>query len=134
MSAENELEAKEWTNYHTFLIIYASIRTFFGLFSIVFTTLAIPSMQLSFDWVDDEVLIIFGFAGFGALFAIFPRQLADRYGRKPLVLTFALISTTAVVISNFFPETLGFILFRILSGLFGINLATSYAQNINDFG
>ncbi len=117
------MEAKEWTRYHTFLTIYASILTFSSLFSITFTSLITDNIEESFDWAETDILFIFGIIGIGALFAIIPRYLADRYGRKPFILIFAIISTGAVVASNFSPETVTFMAFRIVAGVFGVNLA-----------
>ncbi|MFX1293226.1 MAG: MFS transporter [Promethearchaeota archaeon] len=123
-SLDVELEAKEWTRYHTFLTIYMAIITFFTLFSIVFTSLISENMEESFGWVEGEVLFIFGIIGIGAVFTIIPRYLADRYGRKPFILIFTIINSALIIISNFSYETTIFILFRIIAGIFQINLAT----------
>ncbi|MHA1131276.1 MAG: MFS transporter [Candidatus Helarchaeota archaeon] len=121
-----ELEAKEWTRYHTFLIIYTSIITFFGLFSIVYTSLINYNIGLSFGWdaARGEILFYFAIIGIGPLFAIFPRFLADRFGRKPMILVFSIISTSAVIGSNLSFDTSLFIILRIISGIFGINIST----------
>ncbi len=105
-------------------MFYASVLTFFSLFSIVFSTLISENIEVSFGWAEGQILVIFGIIGIGALFAIVPRYLADRYGRKPFVLLFAMISTSALIGSNFSFNTPIFILLRIVAGIFGINLAT----------
>jgi MFS family permease len=107
-------------------VIYTSIITFFTLFSIVYTSLVNYNIGISFGWdlVGGEVLFYFGIIGIGPLFSIIPRFLADRYGRKPMVLVFTLISTGTIIGSNLSFNTPIFIILRIFSGMFGINLAT----------
>ncbi|NVM27770.1 MAG: MFS transporter [Candidatus Helarchaeota archaeon] len=120
---EIELEAKDWTGYHTFLTIYLAIVTFFGLFGVVYTGLIIPKIMSSFDWDDSAMLTIFAITGAAGLFTVIPRFLADRYGRKPCLLIFTLISFSLVIGSNLAEDALPFVLLRFSAGFFGINLS-----------
>lgn len=119
----NELEATQWTNYHSFLVVYTSIITFFTLFSITFIALVTTNIEESFGWMGGEILIYFGIMGTGTLFAIVPRFLADRFGRKPFILLFNVVASLAIIAANFSYNTPVFVGLRIVAGIFGVNLS-----------
>ncbi len=116
------LEAKYWSRYHTYLVIFLSVNVFFGLFSLVFSGLILNRMALSFSWTSDEILLIFSIIGIGGLFTIMPRFLTDKYGRKPLILITNVIFYMATIVSAFVTTTLLFIIFQIIVSIFGIDL------------
>lgn len=116
------LEAKEWTNYHTYLVIFLSVNCFFGLFALIFSGLILNRMAISFSWSANDIFLIFSIIGLGGLFTIFPRVLADKYGRKPSMLLINVVFYAATFVSAFVHTTLFFIIFQLIVSIFGIDL------------
>ena len=119
---EVDLEAKKWTRYHVYLVVFMSVVTFFSLFSIVYTGLILDKLTISFDWKESEILIIFSIISISGLFTLFPRWLADHYGRKLMMLIFNILFFSAIIGSCLAPEMMSFIILRFVAGIFGINV------------
>jgi putative MFS transporter len=116
------LEASNWTGYHTYLMIFFSCIVFFGIFMLSFSGLVLNRMAISFSWSSNEVLLIFGIIGISGLFIIIPRYLTDLYGRKPLILIVNVIYFFSIIGYSLAPNTIIFIIFQIIAGIVGVDL------------
>ena len=116
------IEATKWLPYHTYLIVFLALGSFFNVFTLVFSGLILNAIAFSFSWNSNDILIIFSIISIGGLFTIIPNYLTDRYGRKPLVLLINLLFYISIIGSAFAPNTLLFITFQIMASIFGIDL------------
>jgi MFS transporter, SP family, arabinose:H+ symporter len=116
------IEATEWLPYHTYLIVFLALGSFFNVFTLVFSGLILNAIAFSFSWNSNDILIVFSIISIGSIFTIIPNYLTDRYGRKPLVLLINILFYASIIGSAFAPNTLLFVTFQILASIFGIDL------------
>ena len=116
------VEATEWLPYHTYLLVFLALGSFFNVFALVFSGLILNAIAFSFAWNSNDILIVFSIISIGSIFTIIPNYLTDRYGRKPLVLLINLLFYASIIGSAFAPNTLLFVTFQILASIFGIDL------------
>lgn len=115
-----ELEYKEWTSYHTFLVIFLSVYNFINLFTIVYTGLILPQIASSFNITTPALAAIFSIIGIGAVISVIIRALPDKIGRKPSILIITIAYTTSSCLAAISFELYLFIFFQFLNGIFNV--------------
>jgi SP family arabinose:H+ symporter-like MFS transporter len=116
------VEATAWLPYHTYLVVFLTLGSFFNAFILIFSGLILTQVVSSFSQNFNDILIIFSIISIGGVFTIIPNYLTDRYGRKPLVVLINLLFYSSIIGSAFAPSSLLFIFFQIIAAIFGIDL------------
>lgn len=118
----NDLEQKEWTSYHTFLIIFLSVFNFGYYFIIVYTGLILPEIASTFHLTTPSLAGIFSIIGLGTILSFFTRTIPDRIGRKPSLLIITAIFVLNICLSAISIDLIMYIIFQFISGIFSINI------------
>ncbi|MFX0137799.1 MAG: MFS transporter [Candidatus Hodarchaeota archaeon] len=121
--SEIDLEQEEWTNYHTFLVVFLSVYNFISLFSIVYTGLILPAIAATFDITTPAIAGIFSIIGIGVIFSVFVRRIPDKIGRKPSILIISLIYVVNLCLAALAPDLILYIIFRLITGIFAVNIS-----------
>lgn len=87
-------------------------------YDVALLSLALPQIQAGLGIADDEAGRLLGFVGLGAVPALFLALLADRYGRRRLLLATILGFTLCTVLSAFARTPLEFALLQLLARAF----------------
>ncbi len=119
----NELEQKEWTSYHNFLVVFLSVNNFINLFTIVYTGLILPAIASTFNITTPSLAGIFSIIGIGVIFSIFIRQIPDKIGRRPSVLFIIIAYAICSCLAAVSEDLVFYIAFRFLTGLFNVNIS-----------
>ncbi|MBD3227444.1 MAG: MFS transporter [Candidatus Lokiarchaeota archaeon] len=117
-----ELEAKNWTRYHSFLVGVLSINRFFNLFMIVFTGLSITQIADAIGVEPTGMIFLFTFLNVGSVFTLFFRYIADKIGRKPTFIFMHIGLMASYGISALSTNIYFFILARFAAGFFTTNV------------
>ncbi len=118
----DDVEAREWTSYHTYIIAFMSVVNFFTLFNIVNTGFILNNIAESFGISVTLLPIFTSIMALGIFPVIFVQQLADIYGRKK---TLFVITNISFIIGYFYilsPNIEIFSIFGFISTCFGISL------------
>ncbi len=118
----NEVEAKEWIGYHTYLVIFLSIVNFFTLFGVVYGSLTMNNVAKSFGISVTIIPLITSIMGISMIFSILFQNQADRFGRKKIMFIFYML----VHINGFFlvlsPNIIIYTILGFIGSMFGVNL------------
>ncbi|NVM00870.1 MAG: MFS transporter [Candidatus Helarchaeota archaeon] len=118
-----EIEAKEWTRYHTYLVSFFSIMNFFGLFNIVFGGFVLNEVAQSFGVSVTIIPIISSIAGIGLFFSIITRTLPDHFGRKRVLFILSLLAYTNLIIHVLAPNIIIYTIIGFTGSILGTNTA-----------
>jgi MFS family permease len=82
----NPVLEERLTPYHWSLLFFVSISTLFEGYDAVITGMALPALGKDFSAGPKELGFAMSLISLGTIAAFIPVQLADRYGRRPLLL------------------------------------------------
>ena len=99
MAAIAPAGAEEWRPYHRRLLLLVSLATLFEGFDTLLISLALPYLGAEFGVASDATGTAVGTISIGTVLAFVPVRLADRYGRRPVLLLAIAGYTLATVAS-----------------------------------
>ena len=99
MAAIAPAGAEEWSPYHRRLLLLVSLATLFEGFDTLLISLALPYLGAEFGVGSEATGRAVGTISIGTVLAFVPVRLADRYGRRPLLLLAIAGYTLATVAS-----------------------------------
>ena len=117
-SPELVLEPDGLTPYLRRLFLLVSVATLFEGFDTLLTSLALPYLAKEFEADSEAMGRAVGLIGVGTVLAFAPVRLADRFGRRPMLLT-AVVGYTAFSVASAFSQRLShFITLQLLARMF----------------
>ncbi|MFX0133210.1 MAG: MFS transporter [Candidatus Hodarchaeota archaeon] len=118
----NEVEAKEWIGYHTYLVIFLSIVNFFTIFSVVYGGLTMNNVAKSFGISVTIIPLITSIMGIGMVFSIIFQNQADRFGRKKVMFVFYMLIHINGIFYILSPNIIIYTILGFIGSTFGVNL------------
>lgn len=113
-----ELEVEQLTPYLRQLLLFICVASFFEAYDVIIINLALPYLGEEFQ-VDSQAL---GFAvsaiSVGTIAAFLPVRLADRYGRRPVLLTVISGYTLFTVATIFCTNIYNFVVLQFVARMF----------------
>jgi putative MFS transporter len=113
-----EIEKEQLTPYVRSLLIFICVASFFEAYDVIIINLTLPYLGKEF-LVDSQTL---GFAvsiiSIGTIAAFLPVRLADRYGRRPVLLTVVAGYTLFTVATAFSTDIYSFVALQFIARMF----------------
>lgn len=110
--------AEEFTPYHRRLLLLVSLATLFEGFDTLLISLALPYLGREFGVDSDATGAAVGTISLGTVLAFVPVRLADRYGRRPLLLASIAGYTLATVASAAARSLESFVVLQLVARMF----------------
>jgi len=134
LSVKNFLEASKFNRFHITLLLWGLFTISFEGYDLVVFGSVVPSLTKEWGLSPIQAGLMSSYGLFGMMFgSIILSLLADRFGRKPLIIISIIFFSVATVISGFATNATLFSWCRFLAGIgFGgalpsvISLLTEY--------
>jgi len=107
-----------FTSYHRRLLLLVSVATLFEGFDTLLISLALPYLGVEFGVDSDATGAAVGTISVGTVLAFVPVRLADRYGRRPLLLVSIAGYTLATVASAAAASLESFVVLQLVARMF----------------
>lgn len=116
--ADSEGLVEPFTRYHRRLLLLVSLATLFEGFDTLLLSLALPYLGAEFGVDSNATGKAVGTISLGTVLAFVPVRLADRYGRRPLLLVSIAGYTLATVASAAAPSLAVFVVLQLVARMF----------------
>lgn len=117
-NTEPELEVEKLTPYLRSLLIFICVASFFEVYDVIIINLSLPYLGEAFQADSQTLGFALGFISIGTIAAFLPVRLADRYGRRPVLLTVIAGYTIFTVATAFSTDIYTFVGLQFIARMF----------------
>lgn len=115
---ELALEAEQLTPYLRHLLFFICIATFFEAYDVIIINLALPYLGQEFQADSQTLGLAISIISIGTIAAFLPVRLADKYGRRPVLLLVVSGYTLFTVATIFCTNIYNFVVLQFIARMF----------------
>ena len=117
-SIEPELELEQLSPYLRHLLIFICVASFFEAYDVIIINLSLPFLGEAFQADAQTLAFAISVISIGTIAAFLPVRLADRYGRRPVLLTVIAGYTLFTVATAFSTNIYNFVGLQFIARMF----------------